>query len=161
MELPSWSEVVRSYGGISRAIKALRSSSPDPVELINKIFTDAEPVYRYLGLRLLELGEGVARTVFPMREEITRWGGIIHGGVVMAVLDTTIGMSIMTVNDGLDQYTVELKVNFLEPLREGPFTATGRVVRIGRSIAVGEGEVHDSKGRLCAKGMGTWFLVRS
>ncbi len=158
--MQSWDELARVSGGIAQAIEAIRSSGKDPVALFNEVFLAMEPVYRNIGVELKEIGRGYARAVFDMSESITRWGGIVHGGVIMTVIDMIIGISIMTVNDGVNQYTAELKVNFLEPLRKGPFTAIGRVIRKGRTLAVGEGEIYDGENRLCAKGIGTWFIVR-
>ena len=90
-----------------------------------------------------------------------RWGGIVNGGVIMTVIDLAIGLAVMTVNNGYNQYTAELKVNFLQPLKEGPFTSIGRVIRKGRTLVVGEAEVFDSRNVLCAKGIGTWFILTS
>jgi len=156
----SWGDLVKSYGSISRAIEHLRSVGIDPVDLFNRYFLAVEPFYEFIGVRVSELGEGYAKVVFDMKREITRWGGVVNGGVIMTVLDMAIGISIMTINEGVDQYTAELKVNFLEPLRRGPFTCVGRVIRRGGTLAVGEGEVYDSDRRLCAKAIGTWFLVK-
>jgi uncharacterized protein (TIGR00369 family) len=158
--METWGELVRSMGSISRAIDHIRASGEDPAELFNKYFLAIEPVYRYIGVRIKELGHGYAKAEFNMRDEIKRWGGVVHGGVVMTVIDMVIGVAVMTVNDGVDQYTAELKVNFLEPLRVGPFTAIGRVIRRGGTLAVGEADVFDGNNVLCAKGIGTWFLVR-
>lgn len=85
---------------------------------------------------------------------------MVHGGIIMYTLDNVCGIAVMTVNPGVDQLTMELKINFLEPLRKGPFRATGKVVRAGGTFAVAEGEVRDSEGTLCAKGMGTWYMIR-
>ena len=160
MEIGLWRELVSINGGIAQAIEALRSSGKDPVILFNEIFRSSEPVYRIIGVEVKEIGSGYVRAVFNMRDEITRWGGVVHGGIVMTVIDIVVGISVMTVNDGVDQYTAELKVNFLEPLRVGPFTAIGRVIRRGGTLVVGEGEIYDGHNKLCAKGIGTWFIVR-
>jgi len=128
-----------------------------PLELINK-YTLSHPLIGLIGLQFVEIREGFARAVFPHRKEVERSGGVVHGGVVATVLDHVIGTAVMTVNDGKDQVTLELKVNFLEPLRNGPYVVLGRVVRRGRRVVVGEGELYDGEGKLCAKALGTWYL---
>lgn len=160
METQLWGDLVRINGGIAQAIEAIKSSGKDPVRLFNDVLLASEPVYRIIGVEIKEIGRGYAKAVFNMRESIARWGGIVHGGIIMTVIDMIIGISIMTVNDGVDQYTAELKVNFLEPLKIEPFTAIGRVIRKGGTLAVGEGEIYDGENKLCAKGIGTWFIVR-
>ena len=78
----------------------------------------------------------------------------------MYTLDNVCGIAVMTVNRGVDQLPTELKINFLEPLRKGPFRATGKVVRAGGTVAVAEGEVRDAEGTICAKGMGSWYMIK-
>ena len=107
----------------------------------------------------MELSEGRACAEFDMSPNVQRVGGVLHGGVIMAVLDETMGFAALTVNDGVDQVTVELKVNFLEPGVEGPFKVCGQVVRKGRRVAAVEGEVRDGGGRLVAKALGTWYYL--
>ena len=117
-------------------------------------------LYRTIGYKVGKVGRGKAELRFPYSRAITRRGGMVHGGIVMFTLDNVCGVAVMTVNPGVDQMTMELKTNFLEPLRKGPFTATGRVVRAGNTVAVAEGEIRDADGRLCAKGLGTWYMLK-
>ena len=79
----------------------------------------------------------------------------------MTAIDNACGLAVMTVNPGRDQVTMELKVNFLNQLKDGTFHVQGSVVRAGRTAIVAEGEIRDSKGVLCAKGLGTWLVLRS
>ncbi|ABL88516.1 uncharacterized domain 1 [Pyrobaculum islandicum DSM 4184] len=129
------------------------------VEEVNKFIYSAEPIMAFLGYRLVELSEGRACAEFNMSPNVQRVGGVLHGGVIMAVLDETMGFAALTLNEGVDQVTVELKVNFLEPGVEGPFRVCGTVVRRGSRIVVVEGEVVDSRGRLIAKALGTWYYM--
>ncbi|MEM2203635.1 MAG: PaaI family thioesterase [Sulfolobales archaeon] len=160
MRIHVWGDLVSASGSIAQAIESLRSSGKDLAALFNEVFLAVEPVYRNIGIEVKEIGRGYAKAVFNMSENIARWGGVVNGGVIMTVIDMVIGISVMTVNDGIDQYTAELKVNFLEPLRTDPFTAIGRVIRKGGTLVVGEGEIYDGENRLCAKGIGTWFIVK-
>lgn len=130
----------------------------DPGEL-TRVLWDREPVLRRIGYRLVRLEPGYAEAVFEHTEDARRTGGILHGGVVMLALDETMGMAVLTTNDGRDQVTVELKVNFLEPGRAGPYAVVGRVVRRGRTLAVAEGEVREGD-RLLARALGTWYIMR-
>ena len=86
---------------------------------------------------------------------------MVHGGVITLALDNACGLAVMTVNQGKNQVTMELKVNFLEKLTDGPFQVIGKVIRSGRTAIVAEGEIRDSNGGLCAKGMGTWLASGS
>lgn len=147
--------------GFKEIFKELREKGVRVEDYIQEFLARDSRLYDFIGLKILELKEGYAKTTFPYKKELLRFGGVIHGGVVMTVIDNAAGLAVMTVNDKNNQVTVELKVNFLEPLVHGPFTCIGRVVRAGKRIAVAEGEVYDSKGKLCAKGVGTWYLIES
>ena len=119
----------------------------------------SDPIASHLGLKVIEIGRGRAVTEFPYKRELTRPGGMINGGMVCTAIDYTAGMAVLTVNDRDDQVTAELKVNFLEPLKDGPFRVEAQVIRKGRTLAVVEAKVYDKNARLCAVALGTWYLI--
>ncbi|MGC9105866.1 MAG: PaaI family thioesterase [Thermoprotei archaeon] len=128
------------------------------LSLVNSILSN-DPIASHLGLKVVELREGFAATEFPYKIALTRPGGIINGGMICAAIDYTGGIAVLTVNDKDDQVTAELKVNFLEPLREGPFRVQAQVVRKGRTLVTVEAKVFDAEGRLGAIALGTWYLI--
>lgn len=125
------------------------------IDLISK-----EPVFSFLEARVVEIKEGYAKISMPYKPELTRRGGVINGGIIMTIMDFTGGLATATVNDGKDQVTQELKVNFLEPMSKGPFTCEGKVIRKGKNTVVVEIKFFDSENRLGAIGLGTWFIMR-
>src|SRR5579875_22466 len=129
-------------------------------DALNTLMYSESPLFAKAGFRVVKLGEGYAEISFPMSEEIRRRGGMVHGGIIMYVLDSVCGLAVISRNQGVDQFTVELKVNFLEQLNKPPFKAVGRIVRMGGRLAVAEGEVADADGRVCAKALGTWYIVK-
>jgi len=90
-------------------------------------------VFHYLGVKILEIKEGYAKTQIPFKKELTRRGNILNGGMIVASIDYTSGLAVLSINDGMDQVTQELKVNFLEPMYRGPFTVEANVIRKGRT----------------------------
>ncbi|WP_084019884.1 PaaI family thioesterase [Vulcanisaeta thermophila] len=156
-----WDEILGKIGvsSMRELFRRARDYGIDTVSMMNE-YLRSEPLFQLIGLEFTEIGEGFVKARFPYKREILRRGGVVHGGVIMTVIDSILGVAVMTVNDGVDQYTAELKVHFLEPLRDGPFTVEGRVIRAGRHLAVAEAEVRDSNNKLCAKGIGTWFMVK-
>lgn len=128
-------------------------------EMQRAMSADSE-LFKRVGCTVEKVADGEAVLSFPYGPAVTRRGGMVHGGMIMYTLDNVCGIAVMTVNPGVDQLTMELKVNFLEPLEKGPFRATGKVVRAGRTVAAAEGEVRDSDGKLCAKSLGTWYMMR-
>ncbi|ARM76738.1 PaaI family thioesterase [Acidianus manzaensis] len=119
-----------------------------------------EPVFSLLGAKIIELKEGYAKIAIEYKSELTRRGGVLNGGIIMTTMDFAGGLATLTVNDGIDQVTQELKTNFLEPMSKGPFYCEGRVVRKGRTTVVVEIKFFDSENKLGAIGLGTWYIIR-
>ena len=87
-----------------------------------------------------ESGEVRATVVLP--EHFNGYPGVVHGGVVAAVLDETAGRSIL-MDGGFDDLmvTARLEVVYRRPTPTGvPLVAVGRLVRRegGRAEATGE-----------------------
>jgi uncharacterized protein (TIGR00369 family) len=78
--------------------------------------------------------------------------GALHGGVVMALLDTAMGHAVAALVEPDGQFNVaaEMNTHFLEPVRAGTVTATARVRKRGKRLAVVEAEATDDHGRVVA-----------
>ena len=118
---------------------------------------DLSPYQRFLGLRLERSGDGEVVIRLPFREELLRaddsdW---LHGGVVSALIDIAGDYAIVT-RTGEGVPTIDLRVDWLRPARRGDLLATGRVVKLGRTVSVADVEVHDAAGTLVAVGRGTY-----
>jgi uncharacterized protein (TIGR00369 family) len=129
------------------------------VDKVNEVLSK-ENLFSYLGLRVIKLDKGLAVTSLQYSANVLRVGNVLHGGAIMATIDYTGGLAVMTVNDGDDQVTQELKINFLEPMKDGPFTCVGKVIRAGRVSVVVEVDFYDKKQVLGAKALGTWYTLR-
>ena len=82
-----------------------------------------------------------------------------HGGVVSALMDSVLGISALSMvcTDDKIVSTVEMKLNFLAPVRLGDqLTGTAIVLSKGNRIVVTEAEIKNQDGLLVAKGMGTF-----
>ena len=83
--------------------------------------------------------------------------GVVHGGILAAMADTAAAIAAYTtVPRGVALATIELKINYLEPIPGGRVKADARVLRNGRNFVVTECEIFDSKGRLAAKALLTF-----
>jgi uncharacterized protein (TIGR00369 family) len=156
----SFDRLLDEAGSFRNLFAMARKGGADVQAEVQKAMTWDSELFRAVGYQVGKVGKGRAELTFPFSKAVARRGSIVHGGIIMYTLDNVCGIAVMTVNPGVDQLTVELKVNFLEPLKDGPFRATGKVIRSGTTLAVAEGEVRDRRGRLCAKGIGTWYMIR-
>jgi uncharacterized protein (TIGR00369 family) len=155
----SFEDMLRNEGGFKGLFARVRSQGLS-VETELENFLKAESgLFSIAKFSVKKVGDGYAELSFPFSQEIARHGGIVHGGIISFALDNVGGIAVMTNNTGVDQVTLELKINFLEPLRNEPYTAIGEVIRHGRLTSVAEAEVRDGEGKLCAKALGTWYTI--
>jgi uncharacterized protein (TIGR00369 family) len=95
-----------------------------------------------------------ALDVTPRHKQIH---GVVHGGILAALADTTAAIAAYTaVPRGVELATLELKINYLEPVPGGRIKADARVLRAGRNFVVTECEIFNESGSLAAKALLTF-----
>jgi uncharacterized protein (TIGR00369 family) len=110
-------------------------------------------------LEAAEAGRAVLRMRVRMRHKQVH--GVVHGGILAALADTAGGLATyMVLPRGTRLATLEMKINFLEPVDRGTVVAEARVLRRGNNFAVVDCEVHDAGGRLAAKALLTFSIGR-
>src|SRR5205814_2754141 len=83
--------------------------------------------------------------------------GVVHGGILAALADTTGAIAAYTtIPRGTEIATVELSINYLEPVPGGRIKADARVLRTGRNFIVTECEIFNEDGSLAAKALLTF-----
>jgi acyl-CoA thioesterase len=98
--------------------------------------------------------------VVEVRRELLQLQGVMHGGAIATLIDTAVAFAILgSSSPDIRFTTVELKVNYLSPIRGGRVVADARLVRDGRRIVVADCEVFDSEGKLAAKGLVTYIKL--
>jgi uncharacterized protein (TIGR00369 family) len=113
-----------------------------------------------LGARIAEAEPGRVVVEIDAGPQHRQGAGVVQGGVITQIADAAMGMSLATMQeDRVWNTTVELKINFLRPVREGTLRAVGRVIEIKQSLLFGEADVFDSEGRLIATASSTCMAV--
>jgi uncharacterized protein (TIGR00369 family) len=123
-------------------------------------FTDT-PSNRWFGFVLRERSPARAEIELPVRAEFVQEEGVVHGGIVTALADTTaVWLLWPDLREGASMTGIGLEMNFLAPglADGGPLVAVATPLRVGRTIAVCESIVRQGD-RLVAKGTFT-FLQR-
>lgn len=92
---------------------------------------------------------------FPVYDFLYNPQRSLHGGIIATIMDISMGHLIHH-SYGTGGATLEMKVQYLRPLREGRATCTGRFIRRGRNIAFLEAHITDAAGRLIAQASSTW-----
>ncbi len=106
------------------------------------------PAARLIGFEVPESGGG--------RAAVT-----LQAGILCDIADAAMGIAFSsTLEPGETFTTVELKINFLRPVREAKLRAEGKVVHRGRTIGYVECDVMDENGKLIAKSNSTCLVLR-
>ncbi len=118
------------------------------------------PMRRLLGIELLELREGFARIRYRPNPQHANYSGILHGGILMTLLDEAAGIAGSWAPDPQPprkSVTVEMSVHFTDMVFPDTdwIDATGEIVRGGRSLFFVRSEVRDPTGELLAYGAST------
>ena len=120
------------------------------------------PLVRTLGVRVVAADKSSVRAALDHRPELCTTGGILHGGAIMALADSTGGScAFLNLPEGAaGTSTIESKTNFLRAVRSGTVTAESRPLHTGRTVIVVETDVTDSDGRLIAKVIQTQAVLQ-
>jgi len=96
-----------------------------------------------------------------MRQEIERRAGTrqFHGGPIAAFIDIVGDFAVgMAVGGGVP--TINLRIDYVRPAMGSALTATARVRRSGRTVALVDVDVFDEQQSLVAVGRGTYSPQR-
>jgi len=120
------------------------------------------PAWEWLGLELVESGEGLATVQMTPTEDMANHSGFVHGGMISALADTAMGRSLRTVKPGVVRaMSFDLKLNFINAAKIGEtLRATGRVLHAGRRTMVASCRVEGDRGRLVATASATFAVTR-
>ena len=143
-------------------------------QILKEVFEDKIPFNQVLGLRLEFLGQQEVCIKLDMRDEFigNYQQGILHGGVISAVLDVMGGITAylgvlqkMADQPLAEKYnrfmklgTIDLRVDYLRPGRGKHFIARGTTLRTGSRVAVTRMEFLNEEDLLIAVGTGTYIV---
>lgn len=86
--------------------------------------------------------------------------GRVHGGLIAALADSAMGIAFgRTLFENEDFSTIEMKINFIRPVREGLIVARAKVIERGLRIGFVECEITSEKGKRIATSTCTCTVV--
>ena len=121
------------------------------------------PFAAALGIEIIANRPEEVRARVEWRPERCTTGGVLHGGVIMSLADTTgATCAFQNLPEGADgTTTIESKTNFLRAVRNGYAEAVSRPLHAGRTVVVVETDVIDADGRPVAKVLQTQAVLHS
>lgn len=108
----------------------------------------AIPHSRHLGMEMKHMGEGRAELTMPYAEHLVGDPdtGVVHGGVVSALMDTCCGAAVMShPKAGAGTATLDLRIDYMRPATPGEaLTAIAECYHVTRSVAFVRATTYDA-----------------
>lgn len=117
------------------------------------------PFQSFLGWRVLRWEAGLCELVLDLEPQHLNRTGVVHGGVVMTLLDTASGLAAGHRTDATQPQptvTISLTCNFIASAAAGRLTALGRVEGGGGRVLSTSASLRDGNGRLLATAVGSF-----
>ena len=91
-----------------------------------------------IGLRVVEVSNGLLRAEFDTRRSLLAPNGYLHAAAVVGLADTAAGYACFAhLPDGASSFTtIELKCNFIGTVTSGVVECTATAAHLGRSTQV-------------------------
>jgi len=121
------------------------------------------PFLDLLGAEIVKVDHATrtCEMTFQLGREFCHSVDIVQGGFVTAMLDATASHAVFLLEEGITVLsTLEIKVSFFEACRAGKFHVTGKIERIGKSIAFMSGEIRNGEGTILAATTTTAKIIR-
>ena len=120
------------------------------------------PYFELISMTLESLSWGEASLKIGVAQKHLQPFGVVHGGVCAALVDAAAFWAVFSqVPENRTLTTVELKLNYLAPVFDGELVGTGKCIRVGKKLGLGEATVVDASGRLAAHGTSTLMVLDS
>src|SRR5947209_17655576 len=87
--------------------------------------------------------------------------GTLHGGILVDIADAAMGLAYAAaLKDDETFTTVELKINYLRPFKEGHLKAVAKTIHHGRTVGIMDSDVFDDRGKGLARSSRTCLTLR-
>ena len=117
---------------------------------------ETQPVSRWSSY---ELEPGVVESRLKVPEDFGGYPGVVHGGVITAMLDECSGRAAQSGRKDF-MFTSEIKVRFRKNVTtEEPIIVTGTFIRRRNQVAFAHGEIRNETGELLAESDGVFVDV--
>ena len=121
------------------------------------------PYERLLRLEMVRAAADGVVVTMPFHNDIVAGDDeparYVHGGAIASLIDIA-GTFAVIAATGCDAVTVDLRVDYLRPVKSGDLVATARLVRVGRELGIADVEVVAADGKIAAVGRGLFKPLR-
>jgi uncharacterized protein (TIGR00369 family) len=115
---------------------------------------------RLLGIKVIDLKNGLARLSLPFNENLLNQERVIHGGIIASLADSAAAAALLSIV-GLEVKisSVELKINFLHSVKESDLFADAKIIHKGSRTAVVEVDISNKEKTMVAKFLSSFIVM--
>jgi 1,4-dihydroxy-2-naphthoyl-CoA hydrolase len=110
------------------------------------------PFDELVGTEWLDDDPDHARVRVRLRDELRQPAGLLHGGVMLTLVDSLCSRAtaLATLGEGMMAMGQSISASLLRPVTEGSVEVKAEARHRGRTTWVWDAEILDERGRLCA-----------
>jgi uncharacterized protein (TIGR00369 family) len=124
------------------------------------------PFFKLMGIEVLEIEPGWSKMRMAWRKDLCQPAGIMHGGAIASLVDTSVAHSILLTAPFLQAkahggrlVSVDLRIKYLRPVSDGIVICEARAPRVGRQITHTTAVVTGPDGKEVAHGDSIYMIV--
>jgi uncharacterized protein (TIGR00369 family) len=137
----------------------MKKPNPKYVERVNRLVNNS-PYFSLLSMKIIDVGIGYSQMEVNIEQKHLQPFGLVHGGVFASIIDAAafwaIYYGVEDQNSGLT--TVDLKLNYLAPAASGKLVASGRQIKLGKTLGYAEAKIKSETGKILAHGTSTVMI---
>ncbi|MFX0081804.1 MAG: PaaI family thioesterase [Candidatus Hodarchaeota archaeon] len=113
-----------------------------------------------IGLIFDRLEKGFSQCSLKVERKLMNPHGFLHGGVLYSMADTGMGAALYSLLEENELCaTVEVKIAYFKPVKEGTLKCETKVIHKGKNISVLESEIMNGED-IISKAMGTFSIFK-
>lgn len=123
-------------------------------------FLTAHAFNALVGFELVRVHRDGVTLQCKVREELLNGAGVLHGGVTASLADAAMGSALYHhYPKRIPFATVEMKINYLRPIRDGRLLARCHLLQVGSTLCVGRIDLADERRREIGVAIATYMFL--
>lgn len=139
--------------------RSIDFSHQDPKIFLSKV--NRSPFYKTIAMEVEKTDKKGSLLKVKLKKKHNNMLGIVHGGVIASLLDSTCSMSVVPfLGEGETIVTMGLQIQYFSLMKSEEVIGRGTVIHYGRRMAYAEAEILDQRRQIVAKGSASFMIIK-